>query len=258
MDCPCEESLLRMKLQENGTIARLDFDLAARTLDVIHNGDEAAIAAAIDSLNLGSHLLGTDTERGDELATTTADSDSRQRKALWWVLVINAAFFAIEITTGLLSRSMGLMADSLDMLADALVYGMSLMAVGAAVARKKRVALWSGFLQLLLAALGLAEVVRRFTGAEVTPDFRTMIGISLLALAANAICLWILQRMKSNDAHIRASVIFSANDVIINLGVIAAGGLVWLLDSKLPDLIVGVIVFLIVIRGAMRILKLAK
>jgi Co/Zn/Cd efflux system component len=184
--------------------------------------------------------------------------DKRQRRVLWAVLAINAAFFIIEITFGIVSRSMGLIADSLDMLADALVYGMSLAVVGAAVARKKRVALWSGLLEFLPALLGLAEVIRRFIGAEMMPDFRAMIGISLLALAANSVCLWLLQRMKSNDAHIRASVIFSANDVIINLGVIAAGLLVWWLDSRIPDLIVGVIVFLIVLRGAVKMLRLAK
>jgi Co/Zn/Cd efflux system component len=185
-------------------------------------------------------------------------NDSRQRRVLWAVLAINAAFFVIEITFGLLYRSMGLAADSLDMMADALVYGMSLTVVGAAVARKKRVALWSGLLEFLPAILGLAEVIRRFTGAEIMPDFRAMIAISLLALAANSVCLWLLQRMKSSDAHIRASVIFSANDVIINIGVIVAGLLVWLLDSRLPDLIVGVAVFLIVLRGAVKMLKLSR
>ncbi len=184
--------------------------------------------------------------------------DKRQRKVLWAVLAINAAFFIIEITFGLLSRSMGLVADSLDMMADALVYGMSLAVVGAAVARKKRVALWSGLLQLLLAAIGIAEVIRRFIGAEMMPDFRAMIGISLLALVANSVCLWLLQRMKSGDPHIKASVIFSANDVIINLGVIVAGLLVWWLDSRIPDLIVGVVVFLIVLRGAIKMLKLSR
>jgi Co/Zn/Cd efflux system component len=135
---------------------------------------------------------------------------------------------------------------------------MSLAVVGAAVARKKRVALWSGLLEFLPAILGLTEVIRRFIGTEMMPDFRAMIGISLLALAANSVCLWLLQRMKSNDAHIRASVIFSANDVIINLGVIVAGLLVWLLDSRLPDLIVGVIVFLIVLCGAVKMLRIGK
>jgi cation diffusion facilitator family transporter len=187
-----------------------------------------------------------------------AQNDSRQRRVLWAVLAINAAFFVIEITFGWLSRSMGLVADSLDMLADALVYGMSLAVVGAAVVRKKRVALWSGLFEFLPAVFGLAEVIRRFIGTDMMPDFRAMIGISLFALAANSVCLWLLQRMKSNDTHIRASVIFSANDVIINLGVIVAGILVWRLDSRLPDLIVGVIVFLIVLRGAVRMLRLAR
>ncbi len=185
-------------------------------------------------------------------------NDSRQRKVLWAVLAINAAFFIIEITFGLLSRSMGLVADSLDMMADALVYGMSLAVVGTAIARKKRVALWSGCLQLLLAAIGIAEVIRRFIGAEMMPDFRAMIGISILALAANSVCLWLLQRMKSGDPHIKASVIFSANDVIINLGVVVAGLLVWWLNSRIPDLIVGIIVFLIVLRGAVKMLKLSR
>ena len=46
--------------------------------------------------------------------------------------------------------------------------------------------------------------------------------------------------------------------MIINAGVIAAGLLVWWLDSGIPDLVVGIIVFIIVLRGAVRILKLAK
>jgi Co/Zn/Cd efflux system component len=56
----------------------------------------------------------------------------------------------------------------------------------------------------------------------------------------------------------KASMIFTSNDVIINTGVILAGVLVLLTNSKYPDLIVGSIVFLIVVRGSFRILKLGK
>ena len=52
--------------------------------------------------------------------------------------------------------------------------------------------------------------------------------------------------------------IFTSNDVIINLGVIVAGLLVSWFDSNKPDLIVGGIVFILVIQGAIRILKLGK
>lgn len=254
MDCPCEENLIRMKLDGDQSVRHLDFDLVGRTLTVTHTGDIDGIAGKLASLNLGSVLR--ETVSTDD--AVVADDPAKQRKVLWIVLAINFAFFLVEISTGIISGSMGLVADSLDMLADALVYGMSLMAVGAALSRKKRVALFSGILQMILAAVGLTEVIRRFVGIEVMPEFRTMIGISLLALAANSICLWLLQRTKSKEAHIRASVIFSANDVIINIGVIAAGFMVWWLNSNIPDLIIGIVVFLIVIRGAIRILKLAK
>jgi Co/Zn/Cd efflux system component len=153
---------------------------------------------------------------------------------------------------------MGLVADSLDMLADALVYGLSLWAVGSTVTRKKKVAKLSGYFQLALALLGLSEVIRRFISFEEVPDFQTMIIVSVLALIANSVCLYLLQKSKSNEAHMKATMIFTSNDIIINTGVIAAGVLVLLTQSKYPDLIIGAIVFLIVVRGAFRILKLGK
>ena len=56
----------------------------------------------------------------------------------------------------------------------------------------------------------------------------------------------------------KASMIFTSNDIIINLGVIIAGFLVHWLHSNKPDLIIGSIVFALVIQGAFRILKLSK
>lgn len=256
MDCPSEENIIRMKLSELGNaVVALDFDLRRRTLAVTH--EEAAldrIVATMEGLGMGAKLTAT----ADASEAPAADGDERQRKVLVRVLVVNALFFVLEMAVGLVSRSMGLVADSLDMLADASVYGMSLMVVGAAVASKKRVALWSGILQALLAVAGLAEVVRRFLSPELTPEFTAMIWMSALALMANAYCLWQLERSKSSDAHMRASVIFSANDVIVNLGVILSGVAVWYFESRLPDLLVGTIVFAIVIRGAVRILKLSR
>ena len=85
-----------------------------------------------------------------------------------------------------------------------------------------------------------------------------MIGISFLALAGNAACLYLLQKSRSTEAHMRASMIFTSNDVIANIGVILAGALVYITASKLPDLAVGVVIFLLVARGAVRILRLAR
>ena len=183
---------------------------------------------------------------------------ARQRKILWAVLVINFAFFVIEMTTGLISKSMGLVADSLDMLADAFVYGISLYAVGGTLTRKKKVATMAGYFQLILAILGFVEVIRRFIGQDEIPDFRVMIIVSVFALIANTVCLFLLQKAKSKEAHMQASMIFTSNDIKINLGVIIAGVLVLWLNSNIPDLVVGTIVFGLVVKGALKILKLGK
>ena len=253
MDCAAEENLVRMKLEGISAVKRLDCDFSGPQVVVYHDGHLRAIENAIEQLNLGSRLI--ETGQADELA---APVQSEQRRLLWVVLLINFAFFALEMSTGLISRSMGLVADSLDMLADALVYGLSLLAVGATVARKKGVAKLSGYFQITLAVLGFLEVLRRFFGSEALPDFRTMIVVSVLALIANSVCLYLLHRSKDREAHMQASMIFTSNDVIINLGVITAGVLVSWLNSAVPDLIVGAIVFIIVMLGAVRILKLAN
>ena len=56
----------------------------------------------------------------------------------------------------------------------------------------------------------------------------------------------------------KASMIFTSNDVVINIGVIIAGFLVNWFNSNKPDLIIGIVVFVLVIQGAFRILKLSK
>ena len=151
---------------------------------------------------------------------------------------------------------MGLVADSLDMLADAIVYGLALFVVGKAAGHKRKIARISGYFQLLLAIFGFVEVIRRFLGLGEEPDFKMMIGISLFALIGNALSLYLLQKSKSKEAHMQASMIFTSNDVIVNIGVAAAGALVYFTSSNLPDLIIGTIVFALVAFGAYRILKL--
>lgn len=257
MDCPSEENLIKMRLDGIQAVKSLSFDIPNRKLVVLHQGELEKIEGAIKSLDLGTTILKKE-EASEEEEELMLAENTGQKKMLWTVLVINFAFFVLEITTGFISRSMGLVADSLDMLADAMVYGLSLFAVGSSLSRKKRTASISGYLQLLLAVLGFIEVIRRFFGVEELPDFQIMIVVSILALMANSYSLYLLQKAKSKEAHMQASMIFTSNDIIINTGVILAGALVFFTQSKLPDLIVGGIVFIIVTRGAIRILKLGK
>ena len=77
-------------------------------------------------------------------------------------------------------------------------------------------------------------------------------------LAGNVAALRILLTARSLEAHMEASRIFTSNDVKVNLLVVAAGALVWATASKVPDLVAGALIFLIVANGARRILALSR
>jgi Co/Zn/Cd efflux system component len=251
MDCPSEVEMINLKIARRPEVKQLDFNVNDRILKVIHEGDISQTAEALYSLGLDSRLEETAIFQGQ-----LKGKEKQQYKVLILVLLINFGFFLIEFITGWISESMGLVADSLDMLSDALVYGLSLLAISRTAVFKKRVAKAAGYLQITLAALGFAEVTRRFLGAAASPDFSVMIGISFLALLANALCLYLLKQTQSSEAHMRASMIFTSNDIVINAGVILSGVLVWLTSSQYPDLMIGGLVFILVMRGALRILKL--
>lgn len=183
--------------------------------------------------------------------------DASQKRVLYWLLGINATMFLVEMTVGILADSTALIADSMDMLADAVVYGIGIYAVGKSILHKAKAAQISGYFQLLLGVIILIDITRRlFLGSE--PISSLMIGMGFIALIANVACLVIIRNHKNDEVHMRASWIFSANDVIANMGVIIAGVLVVWLDSRVPDLVIGCIVSIVVLRGAWMILKDAK
>lgn len=82
-----------------------------------------------------------------------------------------------------------------------------------------------------------------------------MIAVGTAALVANVICLQLIAKHKEGEVHMRASWIFSKNDVIANLGIIIGGVLVYTLESRYPDLLIGLAISIIVIRGGIDIIK---
>ena len=261
MDCAAEEHLVRMCLDGVPGVERLAFDLPARRLVVTHAGDADAVTGALASLGLGARPIGpTEAVPGGEAPGDEAseETSTAERGPLRVALAINATFFVVEFAAGLVAGSMGLVADSLDNLADALVYTLSLAAVGHSAVRKKRLARWSGYLQIGLAVSGLVEVVRRAVSGEGVPDVWTMIVVASLTLLGNVATLLVLRRARSGEAHVEASWIFTSNDVKVNGLVILSALAVWATGSGWPDLVAGALVFVVVANGARRILALSR
>ena len=183
--------------------------------------------------------------------------NKEQKNVVITLLAINGFMFLFEITLGWYAQSTGLIADSFDMLADAIVYAIGIYAIGRSLLCKAKAALLSGWFQFALGLLIVFDVTRRaLMGSEPASAF--MIGVGVIALMANIYCLMLIQKHKDGEVHMRASWIFSKNDVIANAGVILGGLLVWLLDSRWPDLIIGSLIALVIFNGARHIILDAR
>lgn len=258
MDCPSEERMIRMAIENQSGVKKLEFDIPLRQMTLYHEGTPEKFSQLMAPLNFGTEIVSSESLAQGEGPRPDGDSSSAGEASVLKILLgINAAMFFFEFILGWISDSTGLVADSLDMFADATVYGISLYAVGHAVTRQKRAASLSGYLQLILALAAMSEVLRRFFyGSE--PQSIYMMGVATLALVANASCMFLLYRHRGGGAHMKASWIFSTNDVIANCGVILAGILVYFTHSNIPDLVIGSVIGLVVLRGAFTILKMSR
>lgn len=255
MDCPSEERIIRLALADTAGILSLTFDLPERALSIEHEGSELALLTRLEPLGFGAEVQDSSTIEWADVRHVDASDTTSESAVLKKLLGINASLFVVELLVGWYANSSGLLADSLDMFADAAVYGISLYAVGRSITDQNRAARISGILQIVLAGLALGDVLRRLT-AGTEPIAPLMMSMALLALVANATCLALLSKHRDGGVHMRASWIFSGNDVIANTGVIAAGAAVWLVRSSWPDLLVGSIIAVVVCWGGLKILRL--
>ena len=145
--------------------------------------------------------------------------EASQRRVLTIVMVINLLTFSGMVVASWLSHSSALLSGTLDNLGDALTYGMSLAVVGASIAAKARVALFKGLLISLAAVAVAVQLVWRFYHLEV--PLVEMMGIAaILNLAANGVCLLLLNSHRHDDVNMTSVWECSRNDVFEGVAVI--------------------------------------
>ncbi|PRY08332.1 cation efflux family protein [Pontibacter ummariensis] len=184
-------------------------------------------------------------------------SNKAERKALWLVLAINMFQVVMAGTVGFLAESSGLVGAALDNLSDSAVYIVSIYAIGKGVVAKARAATLSGILLIIMGLLLLFEVVRRFF-TETDPIGWAMIITAIVNAASNVIAMRLLKPQQEKGVHIEASMEFTSNDMLVNLGIVLSGVAVMLLGSPIPDLLTGFILAGIVLTGGVKILRKAK
>jgi cation diffusion facilitator family transporter len=169
-------------------------------------------------------------------------------------LWINAGLFFVEGTAGLLASSTALLADALDMLGDALIYGFSLYVVSRGALWKARAASLKGWIMLLFGLGVMGQAVYKIAVPEL-PHYPTMGLIGALALAGNAVCLWLLWSHRTEDINMRSVWLCSRNDIIANVAVLGAGAAVWALHSSWPDIVVGLAIAALFLSSSIHVLR---
>lgn len=190
--------------------------------------------------------------KGDTIAELTLKKD--QRRVLIIVMAINFVMFAIEFGGGVWAHSSALMADSVDMFGDALVYALSLYALGRGARWEAGAALVKGGIILLFGIAVLFEIAVKLAHG-VAPSSTLMLAIGGAALIANLACLAMLWRFRAQNVNMSSTFECSRNDVVSNIGVLAAAGLVAATGSAWPDIAVGGAIALIFLRSAWRVLS---
>jgi Co/Zn/Cd efflux system component len=177
-----------------------------------------------------------------------------QSRVLWVVLAINAVMFVVEMAAGLQAESLSLTGDSLDMLGDALVYSSSLYTVYRGKKAQAKSALFKGGIMFLSAVAIFARATYQLIVGAI-PGTTIMTAIGFTALLANLICLLLLTRHRDDNINMSSVWLCSRNDIIANISVLVAAGLVFVTHSFLPDLAVGLLLTLIFVRSAGKVLS---
>ena len=117
-------------------------------------------------------------------------------------------------------------------------------------------ALFKGVL-ILLAALAVAgQIVYRLFVPGI-PVFELMGVFSLVGLAANSVCLFLLWRHRHEDVNMSSVWECSRNDIASNIAVFMAAGAVWFTGAGWPDIAVATALTWLLMRSALRVISSA-
>ena len=181
-----------------------------------------------------------------------AEGDPAYRRALWIVVLLNLGFGTAEIVGGFLAHSQALKADALDFVGDGSISLLGFVALGWAARSRSRIALAQA---LFLAALGVGVIALAAWRAAhaAAPEAGLMGSIGVVALAVNVTAALVQSRFRAGDANVRAIWLFSRNDSLANVAVIAAAALVAWTGSAWPDILVAGVIALLFLHSAWEI-----
>lgn len=180
----------------------------------------------------------------------------RYRRVLWVALAINAVMFVVELGAGVAAGSVSLQADALDFLGDSGNYALSLFVLGYSLRVRAGAALFKAASMGVFGLWVIAEVVlNAIRGTVPSADVMGTVGVT--AMLANIAVAAMLYRYREGDSNMRSVWLCTRNDVLGNLAVLIAAGVVFVADSPWPDIAVAAIMAGLALSGAVQVSRQA-
>jgi Co/Zn/Cd efflux system component len=140
------------------------------------------------------------------------------------------------------------------MLGDGLVYGISLYALNRSLRWRASMALAKGAFILALGCGVIVEIVVKMIWGH-PPASGLMLLFGGMALAANLSCVGLLWPYRRHDVNLSSTFECSRNDVLANIGVLAAAVLVSITASPWPDIAIAAVIAILFFRSALRVTR---
>ena len=180
------------------------------------------------------------------------------RGTLIIVALLNLAYFFIELFAAIKINSVSLFSDSIDFLEDTFVNLLILFSFLISSTLRPKLSKILVIVILLpgLTALWAAweQIVR-----PLPPEAFKLTLVGFGALLTNITCTIILMKYRENNKNfIKAAFLSARNDVLANCVIIGTGVIIMIYPSIWPDLIAGLIIFLINFDAAYKVYQIAN
>jgi Co/Zn/Cd efflux system component len=185
------------------------------------------------------------------------DVSKDPKLVLWFAFGINLFMFFVEQVYGWIAESRALLGDSVDMLGDSGFYLITILAIGKTPIFGARAAFVKGIFMSFFTLVALVSIVYQFYDPKI-PEAEIIGFVGVLALLANLICAAVLMGFRDKNINMKSMWICTRNDVLANIGVLIAGAGVALTSSPWPDLIIGGVIGLLIMKSSIQILKESK
>jgi Co/Zn/Cd efflux system component len=180
------------------------------------------------------------------------------RRTVFIVGSLNFLYFFVEFYVAQIIGSVSLFADSVDFLEDAAVNFLIFLAIGWSLHSRSIVGVGLAGILLIPGGFTLWTAWSKFV-TPVPPDAFLLSTAAIGALGVNIFCAFLLARFRRHSGSLtRAAFLSARNDAIANVAIILAALVTMNNHSAWPDLIVGLMIFLINLDAAREVFRAAR